>query len=172
MAKANKKENTANKKETKPKKNKKGAIIIIIVAIVVSIATIVLTKIVLWPKYQEVKAKKNKSKVEQIIIKNKEIGEIFEMDAFTINPLNSGGRRFAKIQLSLEVSNEEVIEELTKRNPQIQSIMLKYFRSKTILELTHPTFTDSSSVILIDEVNKVLSNGKVTNLFYQDLLIQ
>jgi len=162
----------AKKKETKPKKSKKGAIIILIVAILVSIATVVLAKIVLWPKYQDIKAKKNKVKVEEISHKKKEIGEIYEMESFTINPHNSGGRRFAKIQLSLEASNKDVIEELDKRNPQIKSIMLKYFRSKTILELTHPAFTDSSASVLIDEVNKVLSTGKVTNLFYQDLLIQ
>ncbi|MBN2280467.1 MAG: flagellar basal body-associated FliL family protein [Candidatus Marinimicrobia bacterium] len=165
------------KEEKKPKekkqKSKRGAFIIIIAALIVSVGTVVFTKIVLWPKYQNIKARKNKVKVEEIVAqKKKDIGEIFEMEPFTINPLNSGGRRFAKIQLSLEAPNKEVLEELGKRNPQIQSILLKYFRSKTILELTSPTFTDSSSVILIKEINKVLSSGKVTNLFYQDLLIQ
>ena len=166
MAKAKKKETTVKKK------SKNGIIIIIIAAIFVSILTVVFAKIVLWPKYQEIKTNKNKEKIEEIATRKKEIGEIFEMEPFTINPLNSGGRRFAKIQLSLETSNKEVIEELTKRKPQIKSIMLKYFRSKTILELTHPTFTDSSATVLIDKVNEVLSTGKVTNLFYQDLLIQ
>lgn len=158
--------------EKKVKKSNKNAIIIIVIAVVVSIATVILARIVLWPKYQDIKANKNKEKVEEISHKKKEIGEIFEMEAFTINPLNSGGRRFAKIQLSLETSNKDVITELEKRNPQIKSIMLKYFRSKSILDLTHPTFTDSSAAVLIEEVNKVLSSGKVINLFYQDLLIQ
>ncbi len=100
------------------------------------------------------------------------MGEIYELKSFTVNTYKSCGRRFAKIKLSLETHNDKVISELEKRNYQIRNLMLKYFRSKTVDDLTQATFPDSSAKDLIEQINKILSNGKVDNLYYQDLLIQ
>lgn len=166
------KEKTEKKVEKKPKNNKKVALIILIVAVVMSIGAIVLTKLILWPWYQERQTEGKKEKVEEIATKKRGIGMIYEMDAITVNTYQSSGRRFANIKVSLETHSKEVMEELEKRDPQIMSIMINYYRSKTVLELTQPTFTDSSAAILIDKINEILTSGKVTNLFYQDLLIQ
>ena len=94
------------------------------------------------------------------------------MSSFTVNTFNSNGRRFAKIKLSLETFDKSVIGELKKRNPQIRSLMLKYFRSKTVEDLTGPTFPDISAKDLIQQVNILLSSGKVSNLYYLDLIVQ
>lgn len=159
------------KKQAK-KSSKKSAMLIIVAAIIISIATVVLSKLVLWPKFQEIKNNKKKEKVEKIKSPKPEIGEIYEMASFTVNTYESSGRRFAKIKLSLETYDKEVISELEKRNPQIRSLMLKYFRSKTVLDLTNPTFPDSSAKDLVGKINKLLSSGSVSNLYYQDLIVQ
>ncbi|SRR6056297_809660 len=167
-----KKQKAKKEKPGKSSGSKKGAIIIIIVAIVISIATIVLSKIILWPKYQEYQANKKKEQVEQIVPAKKEVGEIYEMDSFTVNTYQSAGRRFAKIKVSLATADNDVISELEKRNPQILDLLIKYYRSKTVADLTHPSFSDSSAAVLVEQINDILSNGKVTHLFYQELLIQ
>ncbi len=160
------------KKTSKKSGSKKGAIIIIIIAILISIATIIMTKLVLWPRYQDYKANKKKAQVEQIDPSKKEVGDIYEMDSFTVNTYQSAGRRFAKIKVSLATSDSDVISELEKRNPQIRDLLIKYYRSKTVADLTHPSFSDSSAAVLVEQINDIISTGKVTHLFYQELLIQ
>jgi len=164
----------AKEKKVKAKKynsNRKGTGLVVLFILLVAIGTVVFSKMVLWPKYQDYVSNQKKIEVAGVTVKA-DIGEIYEMEDFTVNTFQSGGRRFANIKLALETKNEQVVEELKKRNPQIRDMMLKYFRSKTVLELTNPAFPDSSASELVDEINQILTTGEVTNLFYLDLIVQ
>ena len=168
-----KEEKTKKKSEKKaPKKGKKNTALILVLALLISVVTIVMSKVVLWPKYQNYKKQQKKEQVKDIKAKKPEMGEIYELKSFTVNTYKSGGRRFAKIKLSLETHSKDVLAELEKRNPQIRSLMLKYFRSKTVEDLTQPSFPDSSAADLLKQLNRLLSSGKVDNLYYQDLIVQ
>ncbi len=172
MAKEKKDKKKKKSKNSKTSIGKKKGIIILVIALIVSIGTIVVSKVILWPKYQAFKENRKKEQVEEASAKQKEMGKIYEMEEIRVNTYKSGGRRFALIQLSLETHNDDVLEELEKRNPQIRNLLIKYFRAKTVADLTHPSFTDSSASVLVDEINSLLNQGKISNLFYQDLLIQ
>eukprot|EP01156_Anaeramoeba_ignava_P001996 Anaeramoba_ignava/a217287_100.p4 GENE.a217287_100~~a217287_100.p4 ORF type:complete len:174 (-),score=21.32 a217287_100:2516-3037(-) len=173
MAKVRKQKTEEKSVKTPAKKiGKKGTIVIILLALIISVGTVVLSKVVLWPKYQEMKNHKKKEKVEKVKAVKPEIGEIYQLESFTVNTYQSAGRRFAKISLSLETYDKDVIPELEKRNPQIRSLMLKYFRSKTVDDLVNPTFPDSSAKDLIEQLNGILTSGRIANLYYQDLIVQ
>ncbi len=159
-------------KQLEKKSSKKKISVFIILILLISVSTFALTKIVLYPKFKKYQISKNKIKYEKKSKIKKEIGEILVFDDITVNPNKSNGRRFAVASIAVETFSKDVITELEKRKPQINSMLIKYFRSKTVIELTQPWFQDSSTTVLIKDINQLLVNGRINNLYYLKLVIQ
>ena len=92
-------------------------------------------------------------------------------NAINLNPANSTGEIFS-CQITLETRNQEVISELDNRDPQIKSIVLTYFRSKTVLELNDVSQQEKYIKDLMFKINSVLTNGEISYLYITDWIVQ
>jgi flagellar protein FliL len=100
------------------------------------------------------------------------IGPIYSLDPFVVNLAESGGKRYLRVTMDLELSNGVLIEELNKRLPQIRNAMLMILPSKKFDEIS----TIEGKTVLRDEIitrlNEFLQTGTISNLYFTEFVIQ
>ena len=100
----------------------------------------------------------------------KELGPTSPIGQFLVNL--SDGRRFVKVNIVLEVSNEDAVKEIKKRTPQVRDSIISILRSKDYKEITSEQGTRILRTKIMNEINKHLLEGKVTNVFFTEFVIQ
>lgn len=90
-----------------------------------------------------------------------------------LNPANSGGEILsAEIVLEARAEDQLVIDEITAREAQIQDILSTYLSFKTVAELNDITKRDQFKKEMLDKLNSVLKQGKLTGLYTKSWIIQ
>lgn len=146
--------------------------LLVIFIIAVTVSTIVLAKNEFWPRYRAFQARRQTAKAQKKKEQKEEMGPIFEIKDLTVNPYGSNGLRFALLELALEADSDDLIQELEQREPQIKDLLIHYFRNKSIGEILDPGFQDSSTVILMQQINERLYEGQLDSLYYVKLVVQ
>ena len=100
----------------------------------------------------------------------KQLGPTHSLEQFLVNL--SGSNSYVKLQISVEVNNEDVIQEIQNRSPQIRDIIISILRSKRMEDIQGNPGVKSLRSEIRSEVNKNLANGKVTNVFFTEFVIQ
>ena len=101
-----------------------------------------------------------------------ELGPSITIESLTVNPRNSGGRRMLNMQVVMEIVDEEKVDQVKNHEPIIRSTLLRFFRSKTVQELSVPTALDSLPVSVKKLINETLPGKKsVKNVFFTRFII-
>ncbi len=160
----------AKEEDVKPNQTKWGLIITLILVQVIAAVAIVYFLIVpkLWPNTESQDGEK--AKVEKKV--KKEPGIIYTISDITINPKDSYGRRFAVFEIALELPNEDAKAELDKMKPIIVDRILQYLRSRTVAELTTTTNVDQMKADLKDDINDILGQDLVQNLYFTKFVLE
>ena len=159
-----------NEQDVKPNQTKWGLIITLILVQVIAAIAIVYFLIVpkLWPAAEAQNGEK--AKVEKKV--KKEPGIIYTISDITINPKDSYGRRFAVFEIALELPNEDAKDELEKMKPIIVDRILQYLRSRTVAELTTTTNVTQMKTDLKDDINEILGQDLVQNLYFTKFVLE
>lgn len=128
----------------------------------------------------DTKAKEEKTTIDDVVQGEKEvmdkeakeeeqfIGKLIPMETFLVNLADTGGGKLMKINMSLEVAQGEVQEEIEKRKPQIRDIILILLSAKTHGQVS----TTDGKNLLRDEikntVNSFLTKGKVNRVLFTE----
>ena len=167
------KNENAKKESGKSVIGEKTKWILLITGILIAMAgTVVLAKFVLWPQYKKFQEKREQTKKEEEKKQENKLGPIYTIGELTVNPYGSNGLRFVIAEVALEVKNEDMIEELEKREPQIKDLLIRYFRERSTNQILNPNFQDSSSVALRSEINQRLFKSQIDSLYYLKLVVQ
>ncbi len=163
-------EKSMAKEETKPNQTKWGLIIGLVLVQVIAAIAIVYFLILprLWPDTAD--QGKAKAKIEKK--ENKEPGVIYTISDITINPKDSYGRRFAVFEIALELPNEDAKAELDKMKPIIVDRILQYLRSRTVAELTTTTNVAQIKSDLKSDINEILGQELVQNLYFTKFVLE
>ena len=102
---------------------------------------------------------------------NKEFGPTYTLGEFTVNLSDSGGYQFIKASIVVEVSDEKVIEELEKRSPQLRDVLISNMREASVDEIEEPGAKTLKRNIK-NELNTVLNEGQIENVWFTQLVIQ
>ncbi|MFZ4404522.1 MAG: flagellar basal body-associated FliL family protein [Pseudobdellovibrionaceae bacterium] len=98
------------------------------------------------------------------------IGKVLPLEAFIVNLAGSKGRKVISINMELEVEGEKVTEEIDKRKPQIRDIIIIILSSKTFEQIATREGKDALRTEIKDTVNSFLVQGKITNVFFTNLI--
>ena len=79
---------------------------------------IILTKMA--PPEQKVSVDQESQGADKETDKNKEIGPVFPLDTFIVNLSDKEERRYLRVSMTLELINNEVVEGVEGRMPQIR----------------------------------------------------
>lgn len=100
-------------------------------------------------------------------------GEVFAVEEVVINPAGTRGKHFLRLGLALEThSGPEFTAELETRKAQLRDLLIQKFSARTIDELGDPTVREELRLQCIDEINSIVSGGKISNLFFTDYVLQ
>ncbi len=101
-----------------------------------------------------------------------EMGPTHSLGEFTVNlSQNRSGYQIIKAEITLETNNEEVIEELEKKSPQIRDSIISIFREADEQEIEESNAKVIKSRIL-SNLNDILGSGEVKNVWFTSLVVQ
>ena len=89
-----------------------------------------------------------------------------------VNPAGTNGLRFLLTTIGLEVTSEETVKELDKRDVQIHDSIISILTDKTLPELDDIGVRDSLKVEIKNAINGELVTGKVLNVYFSKFIIQ
>ncbi len=100
------------------------------------------------------------------------VGPMFELDTFIVNLLSENGRRYLKVKINLELSDEALQDEINKKIPVIRDIVIKIASSKTLEEISTEKGKEKFKDQIVGEINQNLQDGKINNVYFTDFVIQ
>lgn len=100
------------------------------------------------------------------------MGNVMPLPAFTVNLADPLGRRVLLVNISLEVSGVDVIEELRRQEPRVRDAIILLLSSKSYGDIA----TADSKLVLKSEitsrVNQLLGDQKVVQTYITDMLVR
>jgi flagellar FliL protein len=101
-----------------------------------------------------------------------EIGQMYPMEQFVVNLYSEGGSRYLKTALNLELAGEELAMELDSKKPLIRDIIIKALSAKTYEEISTIKGKENLKDEIVMNINEVVTDGKINNIFFTDFVIQ
>lgn len=97
---------------------------------------------------------------------------LFTTGEITANLSDPQNRSYIKINIYLGYNYQKLQTELTDKTPQIRDAMLDILRSKKASDLNSQKSIDKMKDELISRINSILTTGKITSVYFSDILIQ
>ena len=108
--------------------------------------------------------------VQQVVIEQTYV----DLDEFTINLADEGGKRYFKGELSLgyDKSNKKVSEEITNNTVVIRDAIIFYFKGQKAEFVNDINNKEKIKEDLIESINKELQKGKITDIRFKNMIVQ
>lgn len=111
------------------------------------------------------KQTQEKEKLEQDFI-----GKLIPLETFLVNLAGSHGRKLAKVNMELEVGNNEVQEEIEKLKPKIRDIIIIVISGKTYAQISTKEGKDQLRNEIRDQVNLFLTKGQIKRVYFTEFI--
>ncbi|CAN5125557.1 N/A [soil metagenome] len=134
-----------------PKKKGKGLLIILIAVVVLLIVIVggVGAYLVLGKKHGAEEAAAAKPVERKVPV-------FHPLDTFTVNLADPTRERYLQTNISLQIRDEKVAEELKVYNPAVRNRVLILLSSQSGEMISTPEGKDALSLALVDQINSVL----------------
>jgi len=121
---------------------------------------------------EEVEKVEEKTSSEEPKLIKKKKSLMFHLDPFIVNLAKSGGNRFLKVTVSLEMSSPDVRFELKKNIKKITDSILLLLSTKVFKDVysVQGKFTLKSEITT--RVNQFLTKGVVKGAYFTEFIIQ
>jgi flagellar FliL protein len=106
--------------------------------------------------------------------KSAELGPLVSIgNDIIVNLVKQGGMDYyLKVNVILEAGNQKVAGELNNRIPQVRDLLINILSSKTVDKINEKEGKELIRREIINDINEILSTGKVKNVFFQEFVIQ
>jgi flagellar FliL protein len=108
---------------------------------------------------------------ENEITSVEDIRPTYSVGNFTVNISNNNQISFVRASVVFELENSEMTEELDKRSSQIRDRIISTLRAQNQEILEEPG-ADTIKQIVKDKVNEILISGRITNVWFTELVVQ
>jgi flagellar FliL protein len=95
-----------------------------------------------------------------------------DLGVFTVNLADKGTDAYARVAITLELSNEKVKQEVDKRMPIIKDAIIDVISSKTSDFVRTPEGREALRLELIRRLNIILVEGGVRNIYFTEFVVQ
>jgi flagellar FliL protein len=100
----------------------------------------------------------------------KKLGPTHNLEQFLVNLSESNS--YVKINIAVEVNNQEVISEIQTRSPQIRDVVISILRAKKMETIQNNPQAKDLREEIRTAINQYLANGNVTNVFFTEFVVQ
>ena len=96
----------------------------------------------------------------------------FALDPFIVNLADPGGKRYLSTKIVLELANKDVLASLEKIMPEMRDRILMVLPTRTFNDIRTVEGKNALKAALIADLNKIAGEGKITNIFFQEFVVQ
>lgn len=153
--------------------SKKG-LIILVVSFLIVVMGVGAGLFVLWDKIsgtvpETVEGAEEVAEKEDVKVK---IKALLSLDTFVVNLADPGGKRYLRISTVLEIDDQDFVEHAKKKVPQIRDRILMILPAKKFKDVRTASGKESLKKEIVAQLNLLLDKCKVTNLYFQEFVIQ
>jgi flagellar FliL protein len=98
------------------------------------------------------------------------IGKLIPLETFLVNLSGQRGRKLVKIDMELEVNNDEVQEEIDQIKPKIRDMIIIILSSKTYAQVSTKEGKETLREEIRDQVNLFLTKGQITKVYFPEFI--
>lgn len=95
---------------------------------------------------------------------------VVPLETFIVNLAGSKGRRILRVDLELEVADSKVVAEVEQRKAQIRDIIIIMLSGRTYDQISAKEGKNELRDDIKGTLNAFLTKGKVSNVFFTNLL--
>lgn len=96
----------------------------------------------------------------------------FPLENFIVNLADPGGKRYLSTKIVLELNDKKVVPSIENKVPEMRDRILMILPTKTFQEIQSVSGKNVLKDTLITELNSLLQEGKITNIFFQEFVVQ
>lgn len=100
-----------------------------------------------------------------------EIGSTYELGEFVVNLSLDSSYKYLKADISVAAENENVIQEMEDRNPQVRDSVIAILRQQSLEEIREPDGEVIKNQIKT-RLNELLNEGEVNEVWFTELVVQ
>lgn len=115
---------------------------------------------------------KKKESTKQMVVAPQKLGVMYNLGSFLVNLADKNANTYAKVSITLELSNKKVQQEVVKRLPIIKDAVINLLSSKTYDEIRTPEGKEELRLELIKRINAILVTGGVQNIYFTQFIVQ
>jgi flagellar FliL protein len=101
-----------------------------------------------------------------------EASNMYALDPFIVNIYDGQELRYLKLKLEVELSSAEVKNELTARQAELRDAVLAILTTKTMQDIQFLQGKTQLKQEIMAAVTKMLSPGKVKQIYFTDFVVQ
>lgn len=101
-----------------------------------------------------------------------ELGALKPLKPFIVNLADPAGRRYLKLNMTLELDTPEAVAEVDTRMPQIRDAILILLSSMRFEDIRSIEGKMRLRGQIIGRCNTILTAGKVKNVFFSEFVVQ
>ena len=165
---AEEKEQQEQQQEKEKGGKKKLILILPIILLILGGGGFAAYKFFLAPKEEGKPADKVSKEIQNVEDKGVEL----EVGTFVANLADKDADRYIKVTIVMEVQDDKVKEEATKRMPQIKDAINTLLFTKTSDELKAPEGIEKLKEEIIRRTNAILPVGGIKNVYFTEFIIQ
>jgi flagellar FliL protein len=100
-------------------------------------------------------------------------GTMLQLEQFTVNLSSPGGsaQKFVRVNISIEVSSEEVSSEVNSKMPQVRNAIIDLFNSKRSGDLATAEGREFLKEEIRSALNSFMSTGKVKGVYFTNFAV-
>lgn len=119
-------------------------------------------------------AKKEEKKEEKAPkVAPPEVGIMYKLEpAFIVNLGDPEATIYARISITLEVANQQILQEIQKKEPIIRDAIIEIVSGKTSNEIRAPEGREQLKLEILKRINTILAKGGVRNVYFTEFVIQ
>ncbi len=100
------------------------------------------------------------------------LGPIVSLETFIVNLADQGGKRYLRMTIDLELDSEDLEPEINKRLPQVRDSILTILPTKRFEDISSASGKTALRDQMLERINSFLANGRVTNIYFKEFVVQ
>ncbi len=102
----------------------------------------------------------------------KGLGPIYAINPFVINLAGSGGKRFLRVKMDLELKNQTIFEQVHAQLPRVKDKILTILSSKKFEDINTVEGKSNLRAEIAARIDTLFSKGAVTNVYFTEFVIE
>lgn len=105
-------------------------------------------------------------------VKSESLGTTYDAGEYITNLASEDGNRFVKLKVVFAFQDTNVQTELTNKLPELQHTINSTLRQQSPASLSKPNAMEKLATLIKKNVNALLINGNVTDVYFTEFVVQ